>query len=180
MATQPVMPFAAAAPQSPMGFGQFSMQGNMSAQNAALLMAALGQLSPQQISALMQLAAVGQLNPQGVMQMAAQLQLTPAQLNALLPFLSGITAATPPNTGTAFAAANPAAPPVAPAGSPAAPAAGGTPAPATGAATPPPASTVGRAAAPARPLSPVELQEQIRLAEQRLKELDELRSRAQN
>jgi hypothetical protein len=188
------MPFAAAPQQNPMGFGQFSMQGNMNASQAAMILAAAGQLSPQQMNALMQLIASGQLSGQGLMQLAAQLQLTPAQINALMPFLAGgIGAATPPNTGTAFAAANPAAPApvapapavapaaaaVAPAPAVAAPATAPAAAPATGAATTPAAGTVGHAA-PAKPLSPAELQEQIRLAEQRLKELDELRTRAQN
>jgi hypothetical protein len=179
------MPMAAPSmtmvPQPTIGMAQMNVQGQMSLQGLLMMLAASGQLPPQLQSLLAQLASGGSVTPaqaSSLLQLAAQLQMSPQLIAALQAALGG-AATSPP--------AAPAAPPAAP----------GTP-PATPPATPPGPTSAGASrripvaasgargatTAAARRTDPDAevvpsadaLQEQLRLAEQRLRRLEALQS----
>jgi hypothetical protein len=152
-----MMPMAGAgmmpAAQQPMGVAQLQMQGQLNAQAAALmLMAANGQLTPQFLTLLSQFAAQG---------------ATPQQLAQLLQLAAPAQSAVPPRDALQSLLAGPA-----PAATPAPPPA----AAGRGPASAPPLSAGMTAAVPA---STTSLREQVRQAEQRLRDLEELRRREQ-
>jgi len=133
--------FALGGTQPSLG-GSMTIQGSMSAQQAALLMMlAEGQLPPQLQSLVMSLIVSGQLTPQ--------------QITDLINRLT-------PQRGASAAPTNPESSPTAVAATPAKAATAGSEA------------TPQRAAAP----SPAALEEQLRVAEQRLKSLEESRHAA--
>ncbi len=157
------MPGMGMGAQAPTGMAQMNVQGSMTAQAAAMMLAASGQLTPQQMAMLALLSGTSTPST-SLTQLAAQVQMSPEALAAALRALQ---------PGSASPSNPPATPP--PATPPPAP---GTP---TSGVTPPPAArpSTPAAAAPANPPTVAALQEQLRQAEQRLRELEELRGRVQ-
>ena len=142
-----MMPGMAMGGQSPMGMAQMNLQGSMSAQAAAAMLAAANNLTPQQM-AMLSLMSGGNAQSSAFMQLAGQLQMTPEQLTAALRALQAGTTPPPP-----------------------------PPPPSMSSATPPPIAQLATSApsAPTGAPTVAALQDQLRQAEQRLKELEDLR-----
>jgi hypothetical protein len=67
-------------PQTPVGNASMNVQGSMSVQNAAAMLAALNNASPQQLAALAQMTNAGQASSQT----SVNMQLTAEQIDALI------------------------------------------------------------------------------------------------
>lgn len=159
-------------PQASAGMGAtMSVQGSMTAQQLAMMMAATGQMSPQQMALLMQFAGNGAMTPQQtalLLQMAGNVQMTPQQLAAFLQANAAVPPSMPslPGASGQNALGQRVSPTLV--SNPNPPAAGN---PSTNlAASPAPEAGVPSAQS---------LQEQLQAAEQRLRQLEELRARSQ-
>ena len=80
MPNMAMAPNTAMVPQTPVGNASMNVQGSMSVQNAAAMLAALNNASPQQLAALAQMTNAGQASSQT----SVNMQLTAEQIDALI------------------------------------------------------------------------------------------------
>lgn len=168
----PFGPNLAMAPQAPAGVANMSISGNMTVTQALMMLIASGALSQEQVTQILRILGQPPQTPTGgasLTQPGAQAQLQPQQIASLLAALaaansvSGSPAATPtPNAATSSAGSAAAADNASSAPS--------QQAPGTGSGAPAPSSI---------PQSLASFHEQLRQAEQRLRELEQYAGQSQ-